>query len=70
MLGTDLRKARERRGLGQRETARLAGISPETLSNLERGDGYPNLHTLECVCAVLHLRIIINSGDTVVELED
>jgi transcriptional regulator with XRE-family HTH domain len=69
MLGSDLKDARERRGLGQRETARLAGISPETLSNLERGDGYPNLHTLECIAGVLQVRIVINSTETFIELE-
>lgn len=70
MLGKDLRRAREQRGLGQREVARLAGIAPETLSKVERGEGYPNLHTLECIAKVLGIRIVINSQDTYLELEE
>jgi transcriptional regulator with XRE-family HTH domain len=48
----------------------MAGIAPETLSHIERGQGYPNLHTLECLATALRLRIVINSQDTFIELED
>jgi len=70
MLGDDLRKARERRGLGQRETARLAGIAPETLGSIERGSGYPKLTTLELLAEALHIRIVIDSKETTIEVED
>jgi transcriptional regulator with XRE-family HTH domain len=70
MLGDELRKARERRGLGQREAARLAGIAPETLGKIERGPGYPTLTTLECLARALRIRVIVDSTETIIEMED
>ena len=41
-----LKQAREGRGYTQAETAKLIGISVETLGNYERGKSYPDIPTL------------------------
>ena len=52
-----LRWSREQRGLSQQELAALVEppLSPETVSNLERGRTRPYRHTLESVCLALGL---------------
>src|SRR5690242_12712877 len=56
-LGDQLRRYRELRGLTQEELAALVQppISPETISNLERGITRPHRHTLETLCGSLSL---------------
>jgi predicted ATPase/DNA-binding CsgD family transcriptional regulator/DNA-binding XRE family transcriptional regulator len=52
-----LRHHREERRLSQEELAALVEppLSPDTISNLERGRTRPHRHTLEAVCQVLRL---------------
>jgi predicted ATPase/class 3 adenylate cyclase len=52
-----LRRSREERGLSQEELAALVEppLSPDTISNLERGRTRPHRHTLESVCGALAL---------------
>jgi transcriptional regulator with XRE-family HTH domain len=52
-LGQVLRKARERRGLGLRETATRAGVSPSFLTRVERDAANPTWRTIECIAAAL-----------------
>jgi transcriptional regulator with XRE-family HTH domain len=51
-----LRGAREARGLGLREAARLAGIDPSQLSKVERGQVSLSVDALARLAAVLELR--------------
>ena len=45
--GLTLKTARERKGYTQGEAAKLIGVSPDTLSNYERGKSYPMFQFLE-----------------------
>lgn len=42
-----LRTARELNCLTQKEAAKIIGISPDTLSNYERGKSYPDIKILK-----------------------
>jgi len=57
MLRDLLRYHRDQRGLSQEELAALVEppVSPDTISNLERGRTRPHRHTLEAVCRALGL---------------
>ena len=44
--GLTLKTARERKGYTQGEAAKLIGVSPDTLSNYERGKSYPDVPIL------------------------
>jgi transcriptional regulator with XRE-family HTH domain len=52
-LGQVLRKARERRGLGLRELATQAGLSPSFLTRVERDLANPTWRTIEGIAAAL-----------------
>lgn len=67
MIGAELKSVRERRGLGLRELAALAGLSAEAVSAVERGSRYPSLPTLEALAAVLEIRIVVGPIETVIE---
>src|SRR6266581_4189244 len=56
-LGDLLRGYREQRGLSQEELAQRAvpPLSPETVSNIERGRTQPYRHTVQAVCGALEL---------------
>lgn len=69
MLGAELRQVREGRGLGIRELARLAGLSYEAVSAIERGVRYPSLQTLERLAGALRIRIVIGPDETILELD-
>jgi transcriptional regulator with XRE-family HTH domain len=56
-LGQMLRSARTRRGLGQGEAGRLAGLSQGYLSNLERGQRSPSMAVAEALANVLQLSL-------------
>lgn len=56
-----LKQAREIKKLKQEEAANLIGISPDTLSNYERGKSYPDipvLRKIEEVYGVPYSRLI------------
>lgn len=52
-LGTTLRVARETRGLGLRELAKLVGTDPSYICHLEKGRRIPTLATLLTLAKVL-----------------
>ena len=60
-MKVSLKTARELNGLKQLEAANLIGVSPDTLSNYERGKSYPDipvLRKIEEVYGVPYNRII------------
>jgi transcriptional regulator with XRE-family HTH domain len=50
-------------GLTQTEYARLAGVAPRVLIDLERGVGNPTLKTLEKLAAPFGLRVGLKRRD-------
>lgn len=56
-LGRMLRQARQRRGLGQQEAGRLAGLSPGYLCHLEQGTRTPSMAVAEALADVLGLSL-------------
>ena len=56
-LPNTIRKMRKVTGLTQPEYARLVGISPRVLIDLERGVGNPTLKTLEKIASPFGLHI-------------
>ncbi|NGO71896.1 helix-turn-helix domain-containing protein [Streptomyces boncukensis] len=52
-IASALRRERARSGLSLSETARQAGVSKSTLSQLESGVGNPSLETLWALCVTL-----------------
>jgi len=56
-LPDTIRKMRKITGLAQPEYARLVGVSPRVLIDLERGVGNPTLKTLEKIISPFGLRI-------------
>ena len=58
-LSNTIRKMRKVTGLTQPEYARLVGISPRVLIDLERGVGNPTLKTLEKIASPFGLRIAL-----------
>ncbi|MBN1289184.1 MAG: helix-turn-helix transcriptional regulator [Actinobacteria bacterium] len=54
-IGDRLRKARELRGLGVNQLARLAGVSGATITRWEKGERQPRLRELSRVLGVLRL---------------
>ena len=60
-MKVSLKTARELNGLKQLEAAKLIGVSPDTLSNYERGKSYPDvpvLRKIEEVYGVPYERLI------------
>lgn len=45
-MGITLKAARVNLGLNQKEAAKKIGISPDTLSNYERGKSFPDVPTI------------------------
>ena len=56
-IGERLRTARTRRGLSQRKLARLVGVSPSLISQMEAGKVQPSVATLMAVVTQLGLSI-------------
>src|SRR5690242_518493 len=56
-LGDLLRRYREQRALSQEQLAALVDppVSPDTISNIERGRTRPYRHTLQALCRALGL---------------
>ncbi len=73
MLGTELRKARQKAGLTQEQVAARARISREYVSQLERDRQSPTVETLLRVCRILGTsaaRIIAKVEETTSESSD
>lgn len=66
-LGRELRALREGRGLSARYAAGMAGLSPSALTSIERGERYPSLETLEALCGVLRVTVIVGPRETFLE---
>ncbi len=58
-IGRRLRMRRDEIGLTAQEVAALAGLSPSQLSRLEHGRHRPTWETVERICAVLGLSIVL-----------
>jgi transcriptional regulator with XRE-family HTH domain len=52
-IGDRLRELREQRAMTQRELARAAGISPNTVAVLERSKAQPNMSTVRKLAQAL-----------------
>ena len=55
LVAVNVRRIREERGLSQGEVARRAGLSKQTLSNVEAGEGNPTIETLLAVAGGLEV---------------
>ena len=51
-----LKAARLNKGYDQNEAAKLIGISPDTLSNYERGKTFPDIPTLKKIEEVYNVK--------------
>lgn len=56
-IGKVIRDRRKSRQIMQEDLAEIAGISPRTLRNIEKGQGNPELDTLTRICNVLGLAL-------------
>lgn len=56
-VGSKLRKVREERGLSQRELAKLAGISTNAVSLIERDENSPSVSTLQSLASALNVKM-------------
>lgn len=56
-LGARLRNLREERGLSQRELARLAGVSANAISLIEREENSPSVSTLQSLAESLSVKM-------------
>lgn len=53
LLGSTVRRLREKRGLSQKGLALKASVTMETIGRVERGKGNPCLETLWAIAAAL-----------------
>jgi transcriptional regulator with XRE-family HTH domain len=56
-LGEKLRNLRNERNISQRDLARLAGLSPNSISLIERDETSPSVATLQSLAAALKVRM-------------
>ncbi len=56
-IGKIIQKRRKSRHIIQGDLADIAGISPRTLRNIEKGQANPELETLMRICHVLGMEI-------------
>jgi len=56
-LGEKLRQLRNERNVSQRDLARLAGLSPNSISLIERDETSPSVATLQSLAAALKVRM-------------
>lgn len=59
IIGGIIRSRRKARKIAQEELADIAGISPRTLRDIEKGTANPELETLMKICSVLGMEIKI-----------
>lgn len=67
MLGEDLKRVREARGLTVPQLAANCGLATASLYAIERNARYPSLPTLEALAECLQINVIIGPDETVVE---
>lgn len=58
-IGSIIQSRRKARKIAQEQLADIAGISPRTLRDIEKGIANPELETLMKVCTVLGMEIKI-----------
>jgi y4mF family transcriptional regulator len=58
-IGKKIQTRRKSRKIVQADLADIAGISPRTLRNIEKGTANPELETLLKICQVLGMEIKI-----------
>lgn len=68
VLGAELREQRRRRSLTLVQTATRAGISPQYLSEIERGLKDPSSEILAAIAGALELTVLELTTSIVVEL--
>jgi transcriptional regulator with XRE-family HTH domain len=56
-LGEKLRQLRSERNISQRDLARVAGLSPNSISLIERDETSPSVSTLQSLAAALNIRM-------------
>lgn len=56
-LGKKLRQLRDERNISQRDLARLAGLSPNSISLIERDETSPSVATLQSLATALNIRM-------------
>jgi len=56
-IGERIRLARESRGISQSSLAELIGKTRGGMSQIESGECYPSLPTLESICKILELSL-------------
>lgn len=56
-LGDKLRQLRRERNISQRDLARLSGLSPNSISLIERDETSPSVATLQSLAAALNIRM-------------
>jgi transcriptional regulator with XRE-family HTH domain len=56
-LGDKLRQLRSERNISQRDLARLAGLSPNSISLIERDETSPSVATLQSLATALNIRM-------------
>ena len=56
-LGDKLRQLRSERNISQRDLARMAGLSPNSVSLIERDETSPSVSTLQSLATALNVRM-------------
>ena len=56
-LGEKLRQLRSERNISQRDLARMAGLSPNSISLIERDETSPSVATLQSLASALNIRM-------------
>ncbi|MFL7871863.1 MAG: helix-turn-helix domain-containing protein [Anaerolineales bacterium] len=56
-LGEKLRQLRSERNISQRDLAKLAGLSPNSISLIERDETSPSVATLQSLASALNIRM-------------
>ncbi len=57
-IGTTIRNQRQMKGISVRELARLTGLSPSAISQIETGKSVPNILTMKAIAEALDISVI------------
>ena len=57
-IGGTIRNQRQSKGISVRELARLTGLSPSAISQIETGKSIPNILTMKAIAEVLDISVI------------